>query len=130
MSESLVIPIILALALSIVSAGYTYFRARVLASADQITAKGLAAASRDTAVFYAGVSVVVGVIGFFVFRGMFNASPGEAQRNFLLLALGIGVVLEIMAAVVFKMRGIMDLTLLHVVHIVGYGWLMPLLLVR
>jgi hypothetical protein len=32
------------------------------------------------------------------------------------------VVFEILAAVVFKMRGFVDMTVLHVVHIVGYGW--------
>lgn len=117
---------ILIVALTIVSAVYTYLRAGVLASPEQIASKGLAVARRDTAVFYAGVAVAFGVIGFFVFRGMLHASPLLAARNFLFLAIGVGVLLEIMAAIVFKMRGLLDLTVLHILFIVSYGWLLPL----
>jgi hypothetical protein len=118
------------LAVTLISAVYTYLRAGVLASADQIAAKGLAAASRDTAVFYAGVAVVVGILAYFVFRGMVNATPDAAPGRFLLLAAGIGVALEIMAVVVFKTRGLFDLTLLHLLFIAGFGWLLPQLFPR
>lgn len=130
MSKSLLFPTVLVIVVTLVSAAYAYFRASVLATSDQIATKGLEAASRDTAVLYALVSVGVGVIGYFAFRAMFNSSPDTVQSNFLLLALGIGIMLEVMGLVVFKMRGIMDLTVLHVVHILGYGWLLPQLLLR
>jgi hypothetical protein len=38
----------------------------------------------------------------------------------------VGVLLEIMAAIVFKRRGLLDLTVLHILFIVSYGWLLPL----
>jgi hypothetical protein len=120
----------LILVLSLASAAYTYFRAGALASADQIAAKGLASASRDTAIFYAGVAMITGIIAYFVFRAMFNAAPEVAPSRFLWLALGIGVVLEIMAAAVFKMRGILEFTVLHAAHIVGLGWLLPMVYPR
>jgi hypothetical protein len=120
----------LILVVTIVSAGYAYLRAGVLASADQIAAKGLAVASRDTAVFYAVVALVVGILAYFAFRGMAQATPDTAPGRFLLLAAGIGLALEIMAAVVFRMRGLADLTLLHLLFIAGFGWLLPQLFPR
>jgi hypothetical protein len=125
MPKSLVSVAVVVLVLAAVSAAITYLRAGVLASSEQIASKGLAAASRDTAIFYAFVAIVVGIIGFFVFRAMLHASPDVAPRNFLLLAIGIGVVLEIMGAIVFKMRGLAELTVLHILHIAAYGWLLP-----
>jgi hypothetical protein len=125
MPKSLLSIAILIIAIAFVSAVYTYFRTGVIASPDQVSAKGLPLASRETAIFYAFVAILVGVIGFFVFRGMLHSSPDTASRNFLFLAVGIGIVFEVMGAVVFKMRGLADLTLLHLLHIAGYGWLLP-----
>lgn len=125
MPRSLVSVAGLVLVVTLVSAVYAYFRAGALAAAEQIAAKGLPAASRDTAVFYAGVALAVGVIAYFVYRAMQGAAPDAAPGRFLLLAVGIGLVLEVMGAVVFKMRGFVDLTLLHLVHIAGFGWLLP-----
>jgi hypothetical protein len=130
MSRSLISVGAVILVVTLASAVYTYFRAGVLASAQQIAARGLTGASRDTAVFYAGVAVVVGVIAFVVFRAMANAAPDAAPGRFLLLAVAIGVVLQIMAAVVFKLRGFIDFGLLHLLHIAGFGWLLPQLMPR
>lgn len=57
----------------------------------------------------------------------------KAQYRFPLWALvlgpislvGIGLALEIMGAIVFKMRGIVDVTLLHLLFIAAYGWVLP-----
>jgi hypothetical protein len=49
----------------------------------------------------------------------------SAQTNYLLLAVGIGVVLTILSALVFKMRGFVEFTALHVLYIAGFGWMMP-----
>jgi hypothetical protein len=130
MTRSLVSVSTIIIVLSLASAAYTYFRAGALASADQIAAKGLSVASRDTAVFYAGVALITGVIAYFVFRAMHTAAPEAAPERFLWLALGIGIVLEVMAAAVFRMRGIVDFTLLHAAHIVGLGWLLPMVTPR
>jgi hypothetical protein len=46
---------------------------------------------------------------------------------FLFLSVGVGIVLTILAAVVFKMRGFVEFTALHVVYIAALGWLMPML---
>ncbi len=70
--------------------------------------------------------MVVGILGVLVFRWMGGVASPSAPRSFLFLALGIGVALEIMAAVVFKMRGLVDFTALHVLQIVGFGWLLPI----
>ncbi len=126
MSRSLASVVVLIVSLTLVSAIYTYFRAQVFTTSDQLATKGLAAARRNTAIFYAGVAVVVGIISYYVFRAMVRASPDAADGRFLLLAIGIGVALELMAALVFRMRGIADFTVLHVLHVAVYGWLLPL----
>ncbi len=128
MPRSLPAVIALIAILAVVSTIFSYVRYQVLTTTDQLESKTAAAARRDTAVFFGGVAVVVGVIAVFVFRAMAHASPDTAQHQFMLIALGIGVVLEVMAASVFKMRGIAEFTVLHVLHFVAYGWLLPLLL--
>ena len=67
------------------------------------------------------------VIGFFVHRSMLAHSPATVHTSFLLLAAGIGIVFEILAAVVFKMRGIVEFTVLHIVYLLAFGWIMPML---
>jgi hypothetical protein len=114
--------------IGLVSAALTYWRAENLSTPENIAAKGLAAIQRDTAVFYGFMAVVVGVISWFVYRGMLAQSPDSAASNFLLLAVGIGVALTVLAAVVFKMRGFSELLFLHVVYAAGFGWVLPRLL--
>lgn len=125
MPRSLGSVVIVIVAVALVSGVYAYWRAGALVSPQTIAEKGLAVARRDNAIFYALVSIVIGAIGFFVFRGMLRSAPEAAQGRFLLLAAGIGAVFEIIAAIVFKMRGIVDFTVLHLLHIAGYGWLLP-----
>jgi hypothetical protein len=126
MSTSLARLVLLILVVAAISGVYAYLRATTLTRPDQLAAKGLERAHWDTAVFYAGVALVVGVLGVLVFRWMGGGASPTAPRSFLLLALGIGVALEIMAAMVFKMRGLVDFTALHMLHLVGFGWLLPL----
>jgi hypothetical protein len=126
MSPSFVRLVLLIVAVAAASGAYAFPRAKTLTTPDQLAAKGLAAARWDTAIFIAGVAVVVGVLGVFVFRWMGGAASSTAPRSFLLLALGIGIVLEISEAVVFKMRGLADFTALHILQIVEFGWLLPM----
>lgn len=120
--------VIVVLLMTAVSAAYAYVRTQSFGSLDVIGAKGIEAARRDNAVFYAAVSLVVGVIGFFILRYLIGRSPEVANAQYLYAAIGIGVVLEVLAAIVFKMRGLADFTVLHLAYIAGYGWLFPLAL--
>lgn len=119
---------IIVLLMTAVSAAYAYFRTQSFGSLDLIAAKGVEAARRDNAVFYAAVSIVVGVIGFFVLRYLVARSGDAANLQYLYLALGSGIGLEVLAAMVFRMRGLVDFTVLHLAYIAGYGWLFPLAL--
>ena len=56
--------------------------------------------------------------------------PANPQTMFLSLAIGIGVVLTVLAAVVFKMRGLVEMTTLHILYIARFGWLIPVLWAR
>lgn len=120
--------LVVVLLMTIISAAYAYARTQSFGSLDVIAAKGVEAARRDNAVFYAAVSLVVGVIGYFVLRYLVGHSPEAANAQYLYAAVGIAVVLEVLAAVVFRMRGLADFTVLHVAYVAGYGWLFPLAL--
>ena len=96
-----------------------------------IASKGVAAVQKGNIIFFGVVMpLVVGVIAFFVYRGMLARSADSAPTTFLILAVGIAVVLSIMAAMVFKMRGFVELTALHVLYVAGFGWIIPLLWAR
>ena len=112
----------------VISGILTYVRAGHLSPVADIQSKGLAAVQKSNLLFF-GVEIplLVGVIAFFVYRSMLARSPATANTSFLLLSVGVGVVLTILAGVVFKMRGFTEFTALHVVYIAALGWLMPLL---
>jgi len=78
------------LIVTILSALYAAFRAPALSTPEEIAPKGLAARRRELGIFYAMVPIVVGLIAFFVYRGMLARSPETAQGTFLLIAIGIG----------------------------------------
>ena len=112
----------------VVSALLTYARAGNMSPVADIQSKGLAAVQKSNLLFF-GVEIplLVGIITFFVYRSMLAHSPANANTSFLWLSVGIGVILTILAAVVFKMRGFAEFTVLHVVYIAALGWLMPML---
>ena len=111
----------------VVSALLTYARAGHMSPVADIQSKGLAAVQKSNLLFF-GVEIplLVGVVTFFVYRSMLARSPATANPSFLLLSVGVGIVLTILAAVVFKMRGFVEFTTLHVVYIAALGWLMPM----
>jgi hypothetical protein len=48
----------------------------------------------------------------------------------LILVVVVAAVFTVIAAVVFKMRGFVELTALYVLYVAGFGRLMPRLLVQ
>jgi hypothetical protein len=70
-----------------------------------------------------------GFISFYVFRFMNTRWPASAETSLLWLAIGIAVLFTVMAAVIFKMRGFVELTFLHILYVAIFGWLMPKLIV-
>jgi hypothetical protein len=95
----------------------------------ELAAKGLAAIQKGNVIFFGiFMPVLVGSIAFFVYRGMLSRSPDTAQTTYLLLAAGMAIAFTILAAAVFKMRGFMELTTLHLLYVAGFGWIMPRLL--
>ena len=74
--------------------------------------------------------VLVGLISYYVYRGILARSPDTAQTIFVSLAIGIGIVLTVLAAVVLKMRGFLEMTTLHLLYIAGFGWFTPMLWVK
>ncbi len=130
MSKNTFILIGVMVAVGFISALLTYVRSEKMALPSEIASKGLAAIQRGNVIFF-GVfmPLLVGIIAFYVYRGMLARSPDSAQTTYLFLAIGIGIVFTILAAVVFKMRGFAEFTALHVFYIAGFGWIMPRLLV-
>ena len=128
MFRNLVVLVGLLVLVGLISAVLTYIRAGSMSPLTDIQSKGLAAVQRGNLLFFGvAIPLLVGVIGFFVYRGMLAHSPATVHTSFLLLAAGIGIVLEILAAVVFKMRGIVEFTVLQVMYVAAFGWIMPML---
>ncbi len=118
----------LVVVVGVISAALTYFRAGSMSPVTDIQSKGLASVQKSNLLFFGvEIPVMVGVITFFVYRSMLARSPASLHTSFLLLAVGAGVVLTILAAVVFKMRGFTEFTVLHVVYVAALGWIMPML---
>lgn len=117
--------------IAVVSGVLTYLRAGTIASPGDLAARGLATVQRDTVGFYVlFLPVVVGIISFVVFHALYTQSPDSSQTTFLLLAVVIAIAFTVLAAVIFKMRGFIELLLLHVLYVAGFGWIMPMLLTR
>lgn len=129
MSKNIFILIGVMLAVGLISALLTYWRAEKMSPLADIASKGVAAVQKGNIIFF-GVfmPLVVAPIAFFVYRGMLARSADTAQTTFLFLAVGIAVVFTILAALVFKMRGFVEFTALHVFYVAGFGWVMPKLL--
>jgi hypothetical protein len=126
MSKNLLSLITIIAAVGVISAAIAYLRAGSMASPADIAAKSLEAV-RQSSVFFYGLfmPVLFGVISFFVLRFMTARWPATAETSILWLAIGIGLVFTVMAAVVFKMRGFAELTVLHILYIASFGWLLP-----
>lgn len=126
MSKNIFILIGVMVVVGLISAAFTYLRAEKMSPQADILQKGLAAVQRGNLVFFGlFVPILVGPIAYYVYRTILVRSPDSAQTTYLLLALGIGVVFTVLAAIVFKMRGFVELTALHVLYIAGFGWIMP-----
>ena len=126
MSKNTFILIGVMIALGLISALLTYIRTEKMALPADIATKGLAAVQRGNVIFFGlFVSILVGPIAYFVYRSLLARSPDSAQITYLFLAAGIGIVFTILAAAVFKMRGFVEFTALHVFYVVGFGWIMP-----
>ena len=115
----------------LISALFTYWRTEKMASPTDIASKGLAAVQKGNIIFYGFfMPVLVGLISYYVYRGIPARSPDTAQTIFVSLAIGIGIVLTVLSAVVFKMRGFLEMTTLHLLYIAGFGWFTPMLWVK
>ena len=131
MNKNLLVLIGVMVVVGLISALLTYLRAEKMSPLADIASKGVAAVQKGNIVFFGVVMpLVVGIIAFFVYRGMLARSANTAPTTFLFLAIGIAVALSIMAAVVFKMRGFVELSALHVLYVAGFGWVIPMLWAR
>jgi hypothetical protein len=126
MSKNTLILISVMVAIGIISALLTYFRTEKMASPADIASRGLAAVQKGNVIFFGlFMPVLVGPIAFYGYRSMLARSPDGAQTAYLLLAVGIAFVFTILAALVFKMRGFVEFTALHIFYVAGFGWIMP-----
>lgn len=117
--------------LAAVSALITYFRAGTMSPPNDIATKGLAAIQRGNVLFF-GVfmPLITGWISYRVWLSMQAKYGVAAQSKYLVLAIILGVIFSIMAALVFKMRGFWEFFVLHAIYVIGLGWLMPLLFLK
>ena len=129
MSRNTFILIGVMVVIGLISALLTYIRTEKMASPVELASKGLAAIQKGNVIFYGiFMPILVGSLALFAYRGLLSRSPDTAQTTYLLLAAGIAIVFTILAAAVFKMRGFVELTTLHILYVAGFGWIMPKLL--
>ena len=119
------------LMVGVVSYLIAYFRSETLTSPADLASKDLMEIRKGNTFFY-GLFLpgLVGALAFSVYRSLLIHSPETAQTTFLYLSIGIGLVLTILAAIVFRRRGFFELTVLHILYSMGFGWLSPMLWVR
>lgn len=126
MSKNIFVVIGVMVVIGLLSALLTYIRTEKMSSPTDIASKGLAAIQRGNLIFFGlFVPILVGPIAYYVYRSLLARSPDSAQTTYVLLAVGIGIVFTVLAAIVFKMRGFIEFTALHVLYIAGFGWIMP-----
>ena len=126
MSKNIFILIGVMVVVGFISAAFTYLRAEKISPLADIASKGLASVQRGNLIFFGlFVPILVGPIAYYVYRNLLARSPDSAQTTYLLLAVGIGVLFTVLAALVFKMRGFVEFTVLHVLYIACFGWIMP-----
>jgi hypothetical protein len=131
MNKNLLVLIGVMVLVGLISALLTYLRAEKMSPLADIASKGVAAVQKGNIVFFGVVMpLMVGIIAFFVYRGMLARSAETAPNTFLFLSIGIAIVLTVLAAVVFRMRGFVELTALHVLYVAGFGWIIPMLWAR
>lgn len=131
MSKNLLVSGTIILTLGVLSAILTYFRAFAMSPTNDIATKGLTAIQRGNVLFFGlFIPLVTGWISYRVWISMQTKYGTLAQSKYLILAIIIGVIFSIMAAVVFKMRGFWEFFILHVIYVIGLGWMMPLLIMK
>lgn len=129
MSKNTFILIGVMVVIGLISALLTFIRSERMAPPAELAAKGLAAIQKGNLIFFGiFMPILVGSIAFFVYRGMLSRSPDTAQTTYLLLAAGIAIAFTILAAAIFRMRGFVEFTTLHILYAAGFGWIMPKLL--
>ena len=116
------------LVIVVISAMLVYWRAETFGAPEDIAARGLSTVRREAVAFYGILPVVFGVIAWFVYKYFINHWPKNADTNYFLLALGIGLGFTVLAALVFKGRGFTEFVALHIIYLAGFGWVMPRLL--
>jgi hypothetical protein len=130
MSRNIYILVGVMVAIGLISALLTYLRTEKMAAPTDLASKSLAALQRGNVIFFGlFMPLLVGSIAFYVYRSMLAHSPSTAPATYLFLAVGIGILFTILAALVFKMRGFVEFTALHILYIAGFGWILPKLLI-
>ena len=129
MSKNILVLVWVMLGISVGSALLTYWRAASMASPAKVASQGLPALRRGNLIFYGVFNpLLFGLTSYYLYGYLLGHWPATAQAVLLSLAIATGVIFTILAAVVFKMRGFIELLVLHVIYILGFGWLMPWLL--
>lgn len=63
----------------------------------------------------------------FIYRGIAGNAPETAPQTYLQVAIIAAVILTMLAFLFFR-RAVVEMTGFHVTYVIGFGWLMPVLL--
>jgi hypothetical protein len=122
MGKSMIVLVVIMLGIGLVSGLLTYWRAPSLATPDALVAKGLAIIRRERVTFYGlFLPVLVGTIAYFVYCWMSARWPSPGDHAFWVLALVVALGFTLLAALVFRLRGFVEMTALHAATSQGSG---------
>jgi hypothetical protein len=108
--------------------GVLVYRRSERMSSSTDPAKGSEAKRAETTRFFVVVTILIGVVSFFVYRWFLGRFPETAELAFLELAIGIGVLLTVLALFFFR-KAFVEMTVLHVLNVLAFGWIMPKLII-
>lgn len=126
MRKKITVLIVIMVIIGLVSGTLAYLRAENISSPVDIQNKGLELVRLERVGLYGlFLPVLVGIISFFTYRAVAERWPNSADITFLFLAIAVAILLTVLAAMFFRMQGFVEVTFLHILYVVGFGWLMP-----
>ena len=131
MLQTIINSLAISIPVGILTAAIVLIRAKNFADAAEISAKGAFGAGLQTALGYLIGAVIFGAIAVFTYQWMAGRWPENIKDLFLKLAIGLGIFFTILAFVVcplIKLNRAPEFTLMHVLWVGGFGWLMPMLI--
>ena len=116
---------------SLLTAGLAAWRAKRFVTADVAAERGMQNVRKTLFFNWLGISVVFGVVAYFVHAWMATRYGAKTDALFLELAIALGLIFSTMAFALkraLRIRPLVEYLLIHILWVIGFGWLLPLVI--